>query len=291
MNILGISALYHDSAAALLQDGELTAAAQEERYSRIKFDHHFPRHAIDYCLRQAKISAKDLDYVVFYEKPLQKFERILLSNLGTFPRSWRVFREAMIAWFSEKLWLKSTILSELEIASEKVLFVDHHLSHAASAMFCSPFGEAAVLTVDGVGEWTTTAIGKTTANWGNGDQNSIKLTDEVRFPHSLGLLYSAFTAWLGFRVNSGEYKVMGMAPYGEPRYRDKLDKLIQVYQDGSYRLNMDYFSYHYSLDQTYNGKFLQLFGPARQPERPFFTRRTGDDIHGREREADRKSVV
>ncbi len=287
MHILGISALYHDSAAALLRDGMLVAAAQEERFSRIKFDHRFPVQAITYCLHKASITAENLDYVVFYEKPLPKFERILLTQLGTFPRSWRVFREAMIAWFSEKLWLKSVMLEKLPVPPERILFVDHHLSHAASAMFCAPFAEAAVLTVDGVGEWTTTAIGRATADWDDGQRNAIELTEELRFPHSLGLLYSAFTAWLGFKVNSGEYKVMGMAPYGKPEHMETLQKLINIYEDGSFHLNMDYFSFHHSLTQTYNQKFLDLLGPPREPEAPFFTRTTGDDIGGREQLADR----
>ncbi|MCX7670733.1 MAG: hypothetical protein N2439_11760 [Anaerolineae bacterium] len=287
MYILGISALYHDSAAALLADGELVAAAQEERFSRIKFDHRFPIQAINYCLRQAGITIKDLDYVVFYEKPLPKFERILLSHLDTFPRSWQVFREAMIAWLGEKLWMRSLLQSKLPVPADRILFVEHHLAHAASAMYCAPFAEAAVLTIDGVGEWTTGTLGAATACWdGAGAQNRILLTHEMRFPHSLGLLYSAFTAWLGFKVNSGEYKVMGMAPYGRPRYMDKLEKIVKVYDDGSLWLNMDYFSYHHSLNQTYNRRFVDLFGPPREPEAPFFTRTTGDDIAGRERLAD-----
>lgn len=274
MYILGISALYHDSAAALLCDGELVAAAQEERFTRVKYDHRFPAHAIAYCLRQAGITARDLEYVVFYEKPLLKFERILLTHLSTYPRSWQVFREAMIAWFREKLWVKSLILNALPVPSDRVLFVEHHLSHAASALYCSPFREAAVLTVDGVGEWTTTALGRATADWGGGT-NRIDLLEEMRFPHSLGLLYSTFTAWLGFKVNSGEYKLMGMAPYGQPRYMDKLEQLIRVDDDGSFRLNMEYFSYHHSLRETYNDKFIALFGPPRRPGAPFFT--SGDE--------------
>ncbi len=287
MYILGISAFYHDSAAALLCDGDLVAAAQEERFTGVKFDHRFPNEAIRFCLRQAGVGVRDLGYVVFYEKPLPKFERILLSHLSTFPRSWQVFREAMLAWFGEKLWMKSVMLSQLNVPADRVLFVEHHLSHAASAMFCSPFEEAAVLTVDGVGEWTTTAVGRATADWGKGLPNRIELLEETRFPDSLGLLYSAFTAWLGFKVNSGEYKVMGMAPYGEPSYLGELDRLIRVYDDGSFRLNMDYFSFHHSLSQTYNHKFVELFGPPRVPESPFFTRTTGHDIRGRESEAER----
>ena len=283
MNILGISAFYHDSAAALLCDGDLIAAAQEERFSRVKFDHRFPTNAIDYCLREGRITAQDLDYVVFFEKPLPKFERIVMSHLATYPRSWQVFREAMIAWFSDKLWVKTTMLDKLPLPPERILFVEHHMSHAASAMFASPFEEAAVLTLDGVGEWTTTSAGKATADWGTGKfSNRIDLTEEIRFPHSLGLLFSAFTAWLGFKVNSGEYKVMGMAPYGQPRFMDKLEKVITVHSDGSFYLNMDYFSFHHSLRHTYNQKFVDLFGAPREPESPFFTNKTGDDVRGRE---------
>lgn len=286
MYILGISAFYHDSAACLLCDGHLVAAAQEERFSRVKFDNRFPTGAIDYCLKTAGIRAEDLDYVVFFEKPLPKFERLLLTHIGTFPRSWRVFREAMIAWFSEKLWLKSVMVKNLSIPLNRILFVEHHLSHAASAMFASPFEEAAVFTVDGVGEWTTTALGYATADWGNGKSNRIELEEEIRFPHSLGLLYSAFTGWLGFKVNSGEYKVMGMAPYGQPHYMNKLEKIIHVYDDGSFHLNMDYFSFHHSLNQTVSQKFVDLFGTPREPESAFFTSKTGDDLTGREQAAE-----
>ena len=286
MNILGISAFYHDSAAALLRDGELVAAAQEERFSRIKFDHRYPAASVEYCLKEAGIEARDLDYVVFYEKPLPKFQRILLTALHTFPRSWRQFREAMLAWFGQKLWVKGDIQAHFpDLPADKLLFVDHHLSHAASAAFCSPFEEMAVMTLDGVGEWTSTAVGTVRASWSDGSQNSIELTEEMRFPHSLGLLYSVFTAWLGFKVNSGEYKVMGMAPYGRPLYREKLDKIIRLNSDGSFCLNMDYFSYHYSVTEAYNSKFIALFGPPREPESPFFTTTTGDDIRGREEAA------
>ncbi len=287
MYILGISCFYHDSAAALLHDGMLVAAAQEERFSRRKHDYGFPARAIEFCLRQAQITADDLDYVVFYEKPLPKFERILLSSLSTFPRSWKVFREAMIAWLNEKLWVKGLLMDKLSVDSSKVLFVEHHLSHAASALFASPFEEAAVLTIDGVGEWTTTALGRGVASWQDGGRNRIDLTSEMRFPHSLGLLYSAFTAWLGFRVNNGEYKVMGMAPYGRPRYLDKLEKVITVDDDGSFRLNMDYFSYHYSPETTYNQRFVDLFGTPRVDESDFFCETTGHDLTGREAEAQR----
>ncbi|MBI5836201.1 MAG: hypothetical protein HZB25_03040 [Candidatus Eisenbacteria bacterium] len=268
MNILGISCFYHDSAAALLRDGVLVAAAEEERFSRIKHDFAYPTLAIEFCLEQAGLKAGDLDYVVFYERPFAKFERILSSTLQSFPRSYTLFRESMITWLSEKLWAKSLIADRLEVPQEKVLAVDHHASHAASAFFASPFREAAILTVDGVGEWAT-------ASFGTGREEKIALASEIRFPHSLGLLYSAFTAFLGFEVNEGEYKVMGMAPYGTPRYVDKVWKLIQLGDDGSFRLDMDYFSFHYSTRNTFNARFLELFGPSRPPGLHFYTGSSG----------------
>ena len=271
MHILGISCYYHDSAAALLEDGVLVAAAEEERFTRKKHDYGFPDNAIDFCLRQAGITSADLDYVVFYEKPLLKFERILMNTLQTFPRSWVVFRESMITWFNEKLWIKGRILTKLDIADEKLLFVEHHLSHAASAFFCSPYDEAAVLTIDGVGEWTTTTYGRAIGDWDGRGQNRIELLGEIRFPHSLGLLYSAFTAFLGFKVNSGEYKVMGMAPYGHPNRVEDVYKLIEVGDDGGFRLNMDYFSFHHSTSRTFNGQFTRLFGEPRVHESEFYT--------------------
>src|SRR5574341_1685516 len=234
MHILGISCYYHDAAAALLRDGVLVAAAQEERFTRKKNDPGFPARAIAFCLRQAGIQAGDLDYVVFYEKPFLKVERIISSVLATFPRSMRVFREALLVLLKDKLWIKDRIRQHLAIDPGKILFVEHHLSHAASAFFCSPFREAAILTVDGVGEWTTAAMGIGLADWNGGGQNKLALFQEVRFPHSLGLLYSAFTAFLGFEVNEGEYKVMGMAPFGRPKYADKVYKLIRVENDGSF---------------------------------------------------------
>jgi len=271
MYILGISCYYHDAAAALLQDGVLIAAAEEERFTRKKHDYSFPSHAIDFCLRQAGITSRDLDYVVFYEKPLLKFERILLTTLQTFPQSWGVFRESMITWFNDKLWIKGHILTTLNIPDEKLLFVEHHLSHAASAFFCAPYEEAAVLTIDGVGEWTTAAVGKATADWDGRGQNHIELFGEVKFPHSLGLLYSAFTAFLGFQVNEGEYKVMGMAPYGQPTRVDDVYKLFEVGDDGSFRMNMEYFSFHHSTSNTFNGNFTKLFGEPRVHESDFYT--------------------
>jgi carbamoyltransferase len=269
--ILGISCYYHDSAAALLVDGMLVAAAEEERFSRKKHDNGFPKHAIQFCLDNAGITADDLDYVVFYEKPLLKFERILLNSLAMFPHSYAVFRESMVAWFDEKLWIKSQLQTKIGVPTDKILFVEHHLSHAASAIFASPYEDAAVITIDGVGEWTTATIGHATANWNGSGENRINLSRELRFPHSLGLLYSAFTAFLGFRVNNGEYKVMGMAPYGKPRYVDDVYKVVQVDEEGGLHLDMRYFSFHHSTRRTFNDKFVELFGPPRRPESEFFT--------------------
>lgn len=289
MYILGIAAFYHDSSAALLKDGALVAASMEERFSRKKHDNTFPKQAIDFCLEQAGITPDELDYVVFYEKPLLKFERILLTALNTFPKSWDVWREAMVSWLKEKLWVKSAINNHLHIDYDKILFCDHHMSHAASAFFASPFKEAAVLTVDGVGEWTTTTLGVAKSYWegeGNGT-NEINLFSEQRFPHSIGLLYSTFTAWLGFRVNNGEYKVMGMAPYGEPKYVDKVNKVYNFNpSDASFSLNMDYFDYHHSVERSFSNKFLELFGAQRPPEAEFFTMKTNP-----ERSAERAAMA
>lgn len=278
MYILGISCFYHDSAVALLRDGELVAAAMEERFTRKKHDNSFPKHAIEFCLTQAGITGADLEYAVFYEKPLVKFERILLTTLGTFPRSSGQWRDAMINWMNEKLWIKNIIQKEVGVRYDRVLFCDHHMSHAASAFFASPFDEAAVLTVDGVGEWTTTTLGVAKSAWeGKGGENQLSLLSEARFPHSIGLLYSAFTAWLGFRVNNGEYKVMGMAPYGQPRYVDKIYKVFKQHPDGSFELDLDYFSFHYSTESTYSRKFVELFGDPRPAEGDFFTMATNPE--------------
>src|SRR6266446_229305 len=268
MQILGISCYYHDAAAVLLRDGQLIAAAEEERFSRIKHDYGFPHQAIRFCLETGGIQGSDLDYVVFFEKPFRKFDRILMSVLQTYPQSWKVFRESMITWMLDKLWVGGVIESELGVPKDRVLFGEHHLSHAASAFLCSPFEEAAILTVDGVGEWTT-------ATWGTGRGTDIRLTHKIEFPHSLGLLYSAFTAFLGFEVNEGEYKVMGMAPYGQPRYVDKVHKLVRMFPDGSFALDMDYFSFHRSTTRPYSRKFVDLFGPPRPPEDKFFTETSG----------------
>jgi carbamoyltransferase len=244
------------------------AAAEEERFSRIKHDYGFPKNAIKYCLEAGGTTGPDLDYVVFFEKPFRKLDRILATVLQTYPQSWKVFRESMISWVLDKLWVASTLESELGIKKDKVLFSEHHLSHAASAYLCSPFDESAILTVDGVGEWVT-------ATYGIGKGNDIRLFKQMDFPHSIGLLYSAFTAFLGFEVNEGEYKVMGMAPYGEPRYVDKVWKLVHQNADGSFSLDMDYFSFHHSTERTYSKKFEQLFGAPRPTKLHFFTEGTG----------------
>jgi carbamoyltransferase len=259
MKILGISAFYHDSAAALIKDGIPIALAEEERFTRKKHEYCFPENAIRFVLKKSNTKPEHLDFVVFYEKPFLKFERVLITSLSFFPQSYKVFRESMLAWIKEKLWIKTLIHEKLGVNRDKILFVPHHLSHAASTFLCSPFEEAAILTIDGVGEWTTTALGI-------GKGNKIELFKEIKFPHSLGLLYSAFTAYLGFKVNRGEYKVMGMAPYGKPIYRDKVYKLIDVKEDGSYRLNLDYFSFHISTEKTFNDKFVELFGEPRDPK-------------------------
>lgn len=284
MYILGISCFFHDAAAALLKDGELVAAAEEERFTRKKHDYNFPYHAIQFCLRKGGIQGGDLDYVVFFEKPFIKFERILMTVMQTFPRSRKVFQESMIHWLAEKLWIKDLIREKLGISPDKILFSGHHLSHAASAFFCSPFQEAAILTVDGVGEWTT-------ASYGKGKGTEIKTLSEIRFPHSLGLLYSAFTAFLGFEINEGEYKVMGMAPFGQPRYVDKVYKLIRVEKDGSFELDLDYFCFHYSAERTFNSKFENLFGPPRQPDAHFFTPNSGYPTYFGEKPADYENLA
>jgi len=266
VRILGISAFYHDSAAALLEDGRIVAAAQEERFTRKKHDARFPLHAIRYCLAEGGIAVGDLDRVVFYDKPFVKFERLLETYLSFAPRGYKTFRMAIPLWLREKLFLKDLLLKELRKISgsgewnEELLFSEHHLSHAASAFFPSPFDEAIVLTMDGVGEWATTS-----AAIGRG--NSLEVQKEIHFPHSLGFLYSAFTYYTGFKVNSGEYKLMGLAPYGEPKYKDKiLEHLIDVKADGSFRLNMSYFDFCTGLTMT-SQRFHDLFGgPPRKPD-------------------------
>ena len=259
-HVLGISCFYHDSAAALLKDGVVIAAGQEERFSRKRHDSGFPHLAIQYVLHQAGIKAEDLDAVGFYDKPLLKFERMLSTYVATFPRSFASFRKAIPIWLHEKLWVPSIIRKELKPYSGPILFAEHHMSHAASCFLPSPFEEAAILTVDGVGEWAT-------ASFGVGRGTDITMFKEIRFPHSLGLLYSAFTYYLGFKVNSAEYKVMGLAPYGKPVHFERIMKqMVHLNQDGSFKLNMKYFSYDYGLRMT-NGAFDDFFGgPPRKPE-------------------------
>ena len=267
MYILGISAFYHDSASCLLKDGEIVAAAQEERFTRKKHDSGFPQNAIKYCIKEAKISASQIDSVVFYEKPFVKFERLLETYLAFAPKGFNSFAKAMPIWIKDKLFQKSNLIKKLESTLDesvdwrkRILFAEHHLSHAASAYYPSPFESAAVLTLDGVGEWTTTSLAM-------GKGSNLKIIKEIHFPHSLGLLYSAFTYYTGFKVNSGEYKVMGLAPYGKPVYADLIrNKLISVADDGSFQLDMNYFDYATGLTMT-NKKFDALFGgPPRKPE-------------------------
>jgi carbamoyltransferase len=260
LNILGVSAFYHDSAACLVQDGRIVAAAQEERFTRKRHDHAWPSQSIAACLAHAGISPKDLDLVAFYDKPYVKFERLLSTYVTYAPRGLRSFLKAMPLWLKQKLWTPDLIRKELAGYDKELLFPEHHESHAASAFFPSPFEEAAILCVDGVGEWTTTSLGV-------GRGNKIELKKEIHFPHSLGLLYSAFTYYTGFKVNSGEYKVMGLAPYGTPKYADVIfDKLIDLRDDGSFKLDLDYFDYCAGLTMT-NDRFARLFGaPARVPE-------------------------
>jgi len=259
MYILGISAFYHDSAACLVKDGEILSAAQEERFTRKKHDHNFPQKAIEFCLKDAGITAHQLDLVAFYDKPFLKFERLLETYLAYAPVGIKSFIKAMPLWIKEKLWMKEMIKDKLGYTG-KIIFPEHHESHAASAFYPSPYNKAAILTMDGVGEWTTTS-------YGIGDGNDIKLLADIKFPHSLGLLYSALTYYTGFKVNSGEYKVMGLAPYGEPKYKHLIyDNLIDVKDDGSFRMNMDYFNYCQGLTMT-NEKFNKLFGGLpREPE-------------------------
>ena len=263
--ILGISAFYHDSAACLIKDGEIIAAAQEERFTRKKHDFSFPKNAVDYCLKAGDITSEELSFVGFYEKPFLKFERLLFTYLTYAPSGLQSFLKAMPLWLKEKIFMKDLIREELSFDG-KIIFPEHHESHAASAFYPSPFKEAAILTMDGVGEWATTS-------WGVGSDNHLKTLAEIQFPHSLGLLYSAFTYYLGFRVNSGEYKLMGLAPYGQPKYADMIKReLIDIKEDGSFKLNLKYFNYCAGLTMT-NKKFNKLFnGLPRAPETKFTQR-------------------
>lgn len=253
MKILGISCFYHDSAAALIIDGKLVAAAEEERFSRIKHDNGFPTHSVNFCLKFANLASSDLDFVVFYEKPFLKFERITLTCLEVVPKGRENFINAYRTYLKEKIWIKATIISKLKIPAEKIVFSSHHISHAASSFYPSPFKSSAILTCDGVGEWTTTA-------WGEAKDNKLWLKQEIRFPHSLGLFYSSFTQFLGFEINEGEYKVMGLAPFGKPKYKKEVEKLINQHADGSYKLDLSYFNFLVSDKLSYSSKFINLFG-------------------------------
>ncbi|MFA4855695.1 MAG: carbamoyltransferase [archaeon] len=258
MDILGIACYYHDSSACLVRDGKLIAAAQEERFSRKKHDSDFPKNAIEYCLKEGKTTIGKIEVVAFYEKPFLKFERLLYQFVETFPKSYFAFAKSLPPWLTERLLIKA-VLGEMGFKG-KICFLEHHLSHAASSFLVSPFKSAAIFTADGVGEWATTTLGK-------GYGNDVKIFKEINFPHSLGLLYSAVTAFLGFRVNSSEYKVMGLAPYGKPKYYDKMKKLVDIRPDGSFALDMDYFCYHYRMSMP-SKKFIELFGKQRKSGEP-----------------------
>jgi carbamoyltransferase len=268
MKILGISAHYHDSAAALLVDGVPVAAVQEERLSRRKNDAAFPLSAIEWCLEEAKLEPEQLDAVVFYEKPMLKFERILSTALRAFPKSWRSFPHAMKNTLGEKLWIKGIISSHLGVPGRKILFTEHHQAHAAAAFLTAPTKKAAILTADGVGEWATLSIGKGERGQKAGEKTTIQLLREIHFPHSLGMLYSTFTAFLGFEVNEGEYKVMGLASYGTPRYADDVRKVIARTPDGAFALDMGYFDYHTTSRRSFSTKFVELFGEPRPSYAP-----------------------
>ena len=268
MIILGISCYFHDASAALISDGHLVAAAEEERFTRIKHDYSYPTNAIEFCLKEASIDASEIDYVVFFEKPFTKFERLLKTAIQGFPKTYWMFVQSMRTWLFDKLWIKGLIAEHLKIDPKKIMFSEHHISHAASAYYCSPFQESAILTFDGVGEWATTTMGK-------GTGSKLEIEEEIHFPHSLGLLYSAFTAFLGFEVNEGEYKVMGMAPYGEPKYIDEVYKIIRMNDDNSFWLDPKYLSFHYSTKKSFTKKMSELFGKPRDPNIPFFTKSSG----------------
>jgi carbamoyltransferase len=263
--ILGVSGLYHDAAAVLLEDGRIVAAVQEERFSRLKHDPALPVRAARHCLDVAGITPRDVDWLVFYEKPLRKFERILATSVATFPRGWRGFPRQMHAWLGDRLWLRAQLTTAFGVPADRLLFCEHHLSHAASAFFCSPHDEAAVLCVDGVGEWATTSL------W-RGQGSTLTPVSEVRWPHSIGLFYSAITAHLGFAVNEGEYKVMGMAAYGEPRFRARMDELLRLDDRGAFSVDLDTFCWHWHPTRASTDRLARMLGPARFPGTPFTPR-------------------
>ena len=263
MYILGISCFFHDSAAALTKNGEIIAAAEEERFTRIKHDNNFPFQSISFCLTKAGINGEDLDHVIFYEKPLIKLDRILSTIKSNFPKSFNIYKDVFENWATQKLWIRDFIKKYLRISKNKILFYEHHFSHAASSYYCSEFNQSDLLTIDGVGEWTTTSFGIT-------KNNKLLRQNSVDFPNSLGLFYSAFTEFLGFEVNEGEFKVMGMAPYGQPKYLDKIDKLFKKVEGLNFELDMSYFDFDKSLKTNLSNKFIQLFGDRRIKEEPFF---------------------
>ena len=271
ISILGISAFYHDSAAAMIKEGKIIAAAQEERFSRKKHDSDYPFHAVEFVLKESKLKLSEVDYIVFYEKPFLKFERLLETYVSFAPKGFKSFSKSMPLWIKDKLFQKNMLFQELQNHDEKfndinkIYFSEHHFSHAASAFYPSPFEDATVLTLDGVGEWATTTVAK-------GKGKDLEIIKEIHFPHSIGLLYSAFTYYTGFKVDSGEYKVMGLAPYGEPKFRNIiLDKMIDLKEDGTFRLNMEYFDYATGLKMT-NDKFSELFGqPVRNSKQDLLT--------------------
>ena len=265
MKILGISAHYHDAAAALIVDGLPVAAVQEERLSRRKNDAAFPMAASEWCLEQGGVEPEELDAVVFYERPMLKFDRILTTALRAFPQSWRSFPHAMKNTMAEKLWVRGIISSQLGVSRQKILFTEHHRSHAAASFLTAPVREAAILTADGVGEWASLTVGRGKRG---PDGTAINLLREIRFPHSLGMLYSTFTAYLGFPVNEGEYKVMGLASYGRPTFADAVRKLVPRTQDGAFRLDLDYFDFHTTAKRSFSKKFVDIFGPPRDPFDP-----------------------
>tara|TARA_B100001063_G_scaffold182634_1_gene171856 strand:+ start:1455 stop:3236 length:1782 start_codon:yes stop_codon:yes gene_type:complete len=271
MKVLGISCFFHDSAASITDNGVILAAAEEERFSRIKHDSNFPFESIKFCLNKAGLNSNDLDYVIFYEKPMIKLNRILKTLRYNYPKSFEIYKDVIHNWGTEKLWIKDFIKKVLNISKKKILFYEHHFSHAASAFYCSEFKSSDLLTIDGVGEWTTTSFGKTE------DQHLIR-DSYVDFPHSLGLFYTAFTEFLGFEVNDGEYKVMGMAPYGEPIFLDKIDKLFKSKKGLNFELDLSYFNFHKSMNSNLSSKFLELFGERRKKEEPFFIDNFKEDL-------------
>jgi carbamoyltransferase len=279
--VLGVSCFFHDAAAALTLDGVVVAAAEEERFSRRKHDARLPRRAIRYCLESAGLEGGGVDYVVFYEKPLRKLRRVVATLAATAPRSSAAFAAAARAWRDERLWIRASLAEAAGVPAERVLFVDHHTSHAASTFLASPFEEAAVLTVDGVGEWSTTTIAAASGTFDGIGDTTIRLLRSQSFPHSLGLFYSAFTAYLGFEVNDGEYKVMGMAAYGAPRFEEAVRRTLRGYDDGSFWLDLDYFAFHHSLSDSFAPALEELLGElARDPSEPFATRSADPDAPG-----------